>query len=238
MVQREDPQVAGTIRVKMSDRRITSITLGPDIGRELSGRLRAAVNDVLPQALAESPRAGDPGPDLAAIGDQLTDVARESGETFRRIQGAVEESMAKLAGKARIQGDASPQYVDFLFDDALQVIRSMQDALAGPAAPVTGEGRDEADEVIAVVTDGELTELTLSAPAQRMTPGEVGRAVAQAVNAALTAWERRAEAAGGTEIDPEALRKLSERAGAIREQSMQHLRTYTSSMTSIMHNLD
>lgn len=200
--------------------------------------LREAINRALVRALAESPRAGDPGPNLTAIGDQLSDFARQGGEELRRVQGAVEQNMAKLAGKVQMAGDASPQYVDHLFNDALEVVRSMQSALAAsPSAPVSGEGRDESHEVTAVVSQGELTDLTLTGFALQMSQGELGRAVSEAVNNALIEWEQRG-AAAQQDVDVEALRKLAERANAIRAQSMQHLRNYTDSMTSIMRNVD
>lgn len=233
----------GAARVVMRDRRLVMVEIASGLigqsRREVSGMLREAINQALARALAESPRAGDPAPNLAAIGDQLSAFARQGGEELRRIQGAVEQNMAKLAGKVQIRGDASPQYVDFLFTDALEVVRSMQSALAGsPSAPVSGEGRDESHEVAAVVSQGELTELTLTGFALQMSPGELGRAVSDAVNNALIEWERRGAAAAQQGVDVEALRKLGERADAIRAQSMQHLRNYTDSMTSIMRNAD
>ncbi len=233
----------GAARVVMRDRRLGMVEITPGLIRrsrsEVSAVLREAINQVLARALAESPRAGDPPPNLAAIGDQLSAFARQGGEELRRIQGAVDQNMARLAGKVQISGDASPQRVDFLFEDALEVVRSMQSALAGSAsAPVTGEGRDESDEVAAVVSQGELTELTLTGFALQMSPGELGDAVADAVNHALIEWEERSAAAAQQGVDVEALRKLGERADAIRAQSMQHLRNYTDSMTSIMRNVD
>lgn len=233
----------GAARVVMRDRRLVTVEITPGLVRsspsEVSALLREAINQALTRALAESPQAGDPPPNLAAIGDQLSAFARQAGEEMRRIQGAVEQNMAKLAGEVQTSGDASPQYVDFLFEDALEVVRSMQSALAGsPSAPVSGEGRDESHEVTAVVSQGELTELTLTGFALQMSPGELGHAVCDAVNNALIEWEERSAAAAQQGVDVEALQKLGERADAIRAQSMQHLRNYTDSMTSIMRNAD
>lgn len=232
----------GAARVVMRDRRLVKVEIVPGLigrsPREVSAMLREAINHALARALAESPQAGDPAPDLAAIGDQLSAFARQGGEELRRIQGAVEQNMTKLAGKVQISGDASPQHVGFLFDDALEVVRSMQSALAASASePAIGEGRDDSDEVTAVVSQGELTQLTLTSFALQMSPGELGLAVSDAVNDALIEWEEHG-AAAQQEVDVEALRKLGERADAIRAQSMQHLRDYTGSMTSIMRNAD
>lgn len=233
----------GAARVIMRDRRLVMVEISLGLigraRREVSVVLREAINQALVRALAESPRAGDPAPNLGAIGDQLADFARQGGEELRRIQGAVERNMAKLAGDVQISGDASPQYVDFLYEDALEVVRSMQSALAGSqSAPVSGEGRDESDEVVAVVSQGELTELTLTGFALQMSPRELGLAVCDAVNNALVEWEQRGATAEQPGVDVEALRNLGERADAIRAQSMQHLRDYTDSITSIMRNAD
>lgn len=232
----------GTVRVVVQGRRVSSLVLAPGVaGRSrsaVSAVLRETINRALAQSLASSPKAGDPGPNLAALGDQLTEFAQESGRALRQIQGAVEQSMAKLSGKVRMHGDASSQHVDFLFEDALEVVRSMQAALDdGASTPVTGEARDDSDEVAATVSQGELTRLMVTGLALQMPPDELGRAVQDAVNEALTEWEQHsAEAA--SPADPDELRQLAERASAVRRQSMQHLRAYTDSMTSIMRNVD
>ncbi|MFD9701372.1 YbaB/EbfC family nucleoid-associated protein [Lentzea sp. NPDC059081] len=233
----------GAVRVVMRDRRLVSVVVSEAVQgkprREVVDLLLEAINPAVRQSLALSPQTGDPGPDLAAVGTGLAEAAQEGGQALRRIQDAVEQSMAKLAGKAEVRGDASPQYVDFLFDEALEVVRSMRAALGSDAsAPVTGEGRDEANEVVVAVCRGELSQVALSGFALQMSPGEFGRAVQQAVNDALTDWERRSAEATRPPLDPEALRQLAERAGAVRRQSMEHLTTYTNSMTSIMRNVD
>ncbi len=234
----------GAVRVVMRDRRVVSAVVGAAVLGQSRGEVaelvREAANLAVSQSLALSPKAGDPGPDLAAVGAELAEFTREGGQALRRIQDAVEQSMAKLAGKVPIRGDASPQYVDFLFGEALDVVRSMQTALASSAAaPVTGEGRDEANEVVVTVFQGELSQVALSSSALQMSPGEFGRAVQQATNDALTDWERRsAEAAGRRSPDAEALQRVAERADAVRRQSMEHLHTYTNSMTAIMRNVD
>jgi DNA-binding protein YbaB len=233
----------GAVRVVMRDRRVVSVVVSQAVPaksrREVADLLLEAINPAVRQSLALSPKTGDPGPDLAAVGTGLEEAAAAGGQALRRIQDAVEQSMAKLAGKVQVRGDASPQYVDFLFDEALEVVRSMRAALDRDASPpATGEGRDEANEVVVAVCQGELTQVTLSSSALQMSPGEFGLAVQQAVNAALTDWERRSAEAKRAPQDPEALRQLAERAGAVRRQSMEHLHTYTDSMTAIMRNVD
>ncbi|MDA3625556.1 hypothetical protein OU415_08915 [Saccharopolyspora sp. WRP15-2] len=233
----------GAVRVVVRDRRLVTVEIAPRLiggsRREVSEVLREAINQALARSLAESPQVGDPTPDLGSLGDQLSEFARRGAEELRRIQGAVERNMAELAGKVQISGDASPQYVDFLYEDALEVVRSMQSALAdSPSEPAVGEGWDESEEVEAVVSQGELTELALTGFALQMPPGELGGAVSEAVNDALIEWEERSAATANRGVDVEALRKLGERADAVRAQSMQHLRNYTDSMTSIMRNAE
>ncbi|GAB2843443.1 YbaB/EbfC family nucleoid-associated protein [Lentzea nigeriaca] len=241
-----DQEVTGTsgdgaVRVVMRNRRVVSVVVGQAVPaksrREVADLLLEAINPAVRQSLALSPQAGDPGPDLDAVGTGLTEAAEAGGQALRRIQDAVEQSMAKLAGKVQVRGDASPQYVDFLFDEAMEVVRSMRAAL-GSEVPVTGEGRDEANEVVVTVCQGELNQVTLSSSALQMSPGEFGLAVQQAVNDALTDWERHSAEANRQPRDTEALQQLAERAGAVRRQSMEHLRTYTDSMTAIMRNVD
>ncbi|GGP51844.1 hypothetical protein [Saccharothrix coeruleofusca] len=234
---------AGAVRVVVRDRRILSVEIKPSVLGQppsaVSALLREAVNPALAQSLIDTPAAGDPGPDLGALGEQLAEFTRQGGQALRRIQDALDASMAKLADKTGIRGDTSPQYVDFLFQDALDVVGSTRAALAADPAPAaTGEGQDEANEVSAAVTNGEVIALDLTTVAVRLSPAELGRAVLQAVNAALDDWERRAATAGRAALDVEALRRIGERAEQVREQSMQHLRAYTSNLTAIMRDID
>ncbi|MDU0293627.1 hypothetical protein [Saccharothrix longispora] len=233
----------GAVRVVVRDRRVLSITIGPGVVGEppgaVSALLREAVNPALAQSLVDTPAAGDPGPDLGALGEQLAEFTRQGGEALRRVQDTLDASMAKLADKTGIRGDSSPQYVDFLFQDVMDVVESTRAALsADPPPPVAGEGRDEANEVSATVCGGEVTVLALTAVAVRLSPAELGQAVLQAVNAALDDWERRAAAVERAAPDAEALRQVAERAEKVREQGMQHLRAYTTNLTSIMRTIE
>lgn len=230
---------AGGVRVVVRHRRILSVEIGHGVLGQppsaVSGLLREAINAALAQSLIDTPAAGDPGPDLAALGQQLADFARQGGDTLRRIQGLLEASMAKTG----LRGDSTPQYVDYLFQDAMDVVSSTQAALSADPAPlITGEGRDEANEVSAAVTNGQVNALSLTVVAVQFAPAQLGQAVIQAVNDAIGDWERRAAAAGRPALDVEALQQVSERAEKVRAQSMEHLRTYTTNLTSIMRNID
>ncbi|MET1073649.1 MAG: YbaB/EbfC family nucleoid-associated protein [Umezawaea sp.] len=233
----------GAVRVAMRDRRITSVVIGTGVSGQPPGAvselLREAVNAALAQALIDAPAAGDPGPDLNALSEQLGEFARQGEQAMRGIQAALEASMAKLAAKTGMRGDASPQYVDYLFQDAMDVVNSARNSLsADPLPPSTGEGRDETEEVFATVTNGQLTAIEVTPFAVQLSPAELGQAVLEAVNEALDEWEQEAAGAPRAALDVEALRKISDRAEKVGEQGMQHLRAYTTSMTSIMRNID
>ncbi|WNV87848.1 YbaB/EbfC family nucleoid-associated protein [Umezawaea sp. Da 62-37] len=233
----------GAVRVAMRDRRITSVVIGTGVSGQPPGAvselLAEAVNAALAQALIDAPAAGDPGPDLNALSQQLGEFASQGEQAMRGIQAALEASMAKLAAKTGIRGDASPQYVDYLFQDAMDVVNSARISLSADPVPVsTGEGRDETEEVFATVTNGRLTAIEVTPFAVQLSPAELGQAVLEAVNEALDEWEQEAAAAPRAALDVEALRKISDRAEKVGEQGMQHLRAYTTSMTSIMRNID
>ncbi|PRY41494.1 hypothetical protein [Umezawaea tangerina] len=233
----------GAVRVVVRDRRIFSVAVDPGVCGQhpatVSELLREAVNAALAQSLIDTPAAVDPGPDLNALGEQLGEFARQGEQALRGIQAALDASMAKLAGRTGMRGDTSPQYVDYLFQDALDVVNSARNSLAAaPLPPSVGEGRDETEEVFATITDGELTTIEVTPFAVQLSPAELGYAVLEAVNAALDEWEQEAAAAPRAGLDVEALRQISDRAGKVGEQSMQHLRAYTTSMTSIMRNID
>ncbi|MBY8851925.1 hypothetical protein K7G98_28035 [Saccharothrix sp. MB29] len=90
----------GAVRVVVRDRRVLSITIGPGVVGEppgaVSALLREAVNPALAQSLVDTPAAGDPGPDLGALGEQLAEFTRQGGEALRRVQDTLDASMAKL----------------------------------------------------------------------------------------------------------------------------------------------
>lgn len=234
----------GSVRVVTRGRRLVRVEIAAERSgaarRDVTEALRDTINRALVRALSESPRAGDPGPDLAAVGDELTSFAEQSGAVMRRVQGALEQNVAKLSGgNAAGKGDAAPQQVEHLYADVLDVVRSMQSALADTRPePARGEGQDASEEVAAVVQQGELTRLTLTSFALRMAPGDLDHAVTDAVNDALLDWEQATTAAARPDVDTAALQQLSDRADAIRTQSMRHLRTYTDSVSSIMRDAD
>ncbi|ACU37656.1 hypothetical protein KCV87_01450 [Actinosynnema pretiosum subsp. pretiosum] len=233
----------GAVRAVVRDRRIFAVTVDQDALHQPAGAvsalLREAINPALAQSRIDTPAAGDPGPDLGAVGAQLSEFALQGGQALNRVQELLNASMAQLSGKTGLNGDSSPQYVDHLLQDALDVVRSTQAALStDPAPPVTGEGRDEAEEVLATVTDGSVTELELTTAAVRLSPADLGQAVLEAVNTALEEWEERAGATERSGLDLEALQRIGARAEQVREQSLDHLRSYTTSLTTIMRNID
>lgn len=227
------------VSVVVRNRRIIWLDIHPDLLTQPPGAaskpMREAINAALEQSLIDTPGAGDPGPDLAALGQQLADFTRQGGETLRRIQSLLEASMAKTG----ISGDSTPQYVDHMFQDAMDVVTSTQAALsADPAPMVVGEGSDDANEVNAAVTSGQVDALSLTIVALQYPPAQLTQAVIQAVNTAIDEWERRSAAVDRPALDVAALQAVSEQAEKVREQSMQHLRAYTTSLTSIMRTVD
>ena len=141
--------------------------------------------------------------------------------------------------KTGISGDSTPQYVDHLFQDAMDVATSTQAALsADPAPMVVGEGNDDDNEVNAAVTSGQVEALSLTVVALQYPPAQLTQAVIQAVNTAIDEWERLSSAADRPALNVAALQAVSEQAEKVREQSMQHLRAYTTNLTSIMRIVD
>ncbi|HEX7305386.1 hypothetical protein [Lentzea sp.] len=227
------------VRVVARNRRIWSVEIDPSmIGHppaSVSEWVMEAVNAALTQSLTDTPGAGDPGPDLAALGQQLADFTRQGGETLLRIQGLLEESMAKTG----IKGDSTPQYVDYLFQDAMNVVSSAHAWLAvDPPPMVVGEGSDEANEVNAAVASGRLYSLQLTLVAVQFSPAELAQALTLAINTAIDEWERQAAAADRPALDVATLQQISDQAEKVRAQSMQHLRDYTTNLTSIMRTID
>ncbi|MET9224557.1 hypothetical protein [Lentzea sp. NPDC003310] len=226
------------VSVVVRDRRVIWLDIHPELLTLPPGAvaqpIRGAINAALAQSLIDTPGAGDPGPDLAALGQQLADFGRQGGDALRRIQGLLEASMAKTG----TSGDSTPQYVDHLFQDALSVVTSAQAALAADPAPmVVGEGSDEDNEVNAAVVHGQVHALSLTIVAVQYPPAQLTQSVIQAVNTAIDEWERQAAAAQRPALDVAALQAVSDQAEQIREQSMQHLRAYTTNLTSIMRTV-
>ncbi|MFD4638305.1 hypothetical protein ACFWN2_13380 [Lentzea sp. NPDC058436] len=227
------------VSVVVRDRRVIWLDVHPELVAQPPGAvaqpMRDAINAALEQSLIDTPGAGDPGPDLAALGQQLADFTRQGGEALRRIQVLLEASMAKTG----IRGDSTSQYVDHLFQDAMGVVASTQAALSADPAPlVVGEGSDDDNEITAAVSGGQVHALTLTVVALQYPLAQLTQAVIQAVNTAIDEWERLSGAADRPALDVAALQAVSEQAEKVREQSMQHLRAYTTNLTSIMRTVD
>jgi hypothetical protein len=120
----------------------------------------------------------------------------------------------------------------------MNVVASTQAALsADPAPMVVGEGSDDDNEINAAVVSGQVHALSLTVVALQYPPSQLTQAVIQAVNTAIDEWERQAAAVDRPGLDVAALQAVSDQAEKVREQSMQHLRAYTTNLTSIMRTV-
>ncbi len=226
----------GMITVTVRSGRVASVVAQRSVTdqpvRETGELIAEATNAALTEYRAAVPAAGDPLPDFAALGDRLREVEQQGGEFMRMIGTALEDVMAKVGERTSMHGNASPNFVEFLFRDTNEVLSAAQAAFDRPGA--TGSGEDEAEEVHATVDSSGAVSVVLS-DTEPWSPARLGLAATEAINAALADWEaRRRDIAPA---DPDELRKLADQAAALRTHSMEHLRGYTRNLNAIMGSI-
>ncbi len=208
---------------------------------EIGALMAEAANSALTAYRSQAPSATDPLPDLAAIGSEFRAASEQGGQLMAMIGSALSEAIAKVGDRTGMRGDPTPHGVEYMFADAMDLLRSAQAELARlGGAQVYGEGHDEGEEIeVTVRPDGTVAIDSLSNYARKMSPQDLGEAAQEAINDALSDWEEQREDGlpSADDVDDEALLKLSDRAMALSEQSMRHLSDYTSNLSAIMRSI-
>lgn len=227
----------GRVSVRVRSGRVESVSINGSRRIDLGEVIATAVNAALTEFRARAPSAGDPLPDLDALGEQLREVEQRGIQLMRMIHAALDEVMTKVGPRTGMRGDASPNHVDFLFNDTSEALRSARDHISGLAGPrITGTGRDEDERVRATVDRrGLVSRLELTA-ADDSRLVDVAMSARAAINTALDDWDRRRGDAPSAAVED--ARRLAARTAALREHSMKHLRGYTRNLNAIMNSVE
>ncbi|KAA9165866.1 hypothetical protein FPZ12_005155 [Amycolatopsis acidicola] len=233
------------VKAVVRDHRLAELSLDDSVpGRpadEVGELIAAAANSALADFRDQVPSATDPLPDLATMSTEFRAAAEQGGQLMKLIGSALGDTMAKVGERTGMRGDPSPHGMESLFGDALNLLRSAQESLAGfQGAQVTGEGSDADEEVFATVgPDGLVSIDELSDVARSLSGEDLCELVLQAVNEALADWEDQREDGlpSADDADADALRELSDRAMELSEHSMRQLSGYTDNLSAIMRSI-
>ncbi|MBB5953818.1 hypothetical protein FHS29_000388 [Saccharothrix tamanrassetensis] len=206
---------------------------------DLGDHLATAVDAALASARGVVPAATDPLPDLDVLLDRLNSVGEQSSRFMRQVGSALDDVIAKVGPRTGMHGDPSPSGVDALFSDAATALRTARDSLAGFQGPqVTGNGSDEDHEVwVTIGVDGAVSKVELSGAVRDMTSRQFNDRARQAVNAALEDWTAKRRDQSPPDAAGADFGRLAAQADALRTQSLDQLRGYTTKLKSIMGSI-
>lgn len=227
----------GQVSVRVRSGRIESVSINGSPRADLDEMITAAANAALTEFRARAPSAGDPLPDLDALGEQLREVEQRGTQIMRMIQSALDEVMTRVGPRTGMRGDASPNHVDLLFNDTSDALRSARDHISGLAGPrITGTGCDEDERVWATIDRRGLVSRLEFTAAGDSRPVDVAMSARTAINTALDDWDRRRGDAPTAAVED--TRRLAAQTAALREHSMEHLRGYTRNLNAIMNSVE
>ncbi|MFI0405714.1 hypothetical protein [Actinomadura sp. 3N508] len=232
----ESSDADGWMRVVAVDGRLDEIVLNPRVLRwempELTERLVTAINAAFGEARTGAPDADEPVIDPAVLAGRLREVQDEGMQMMALIGQGLDEAITKIRERASVPGAPATPAV---FDALLERTREMAAAAAPSDVPVpeevTGVGRDPSAQVVAVAGAGErLESLEIGSRALRAGSEGLAEAVVAAVNAALDDLGDGGTAQATTMDRAELLGRAQE----IQDLTLEQMRTFTRSLSSMM----
>jgi DNA-binding protein YbaB len=239
---------------------IESVELEPRMLRmdtsELAGHLQTALNaaldDMRANAWAGPAAAANPGIDVGALTQRLTEVQDQATRQLYQLTSALQDVMAKIGQDATVSGAVAVPDVAELFQETLLTLASVPAAPNGagpagagfppdggdtpPAGQVESRGEGEAGPgglVRAVAGPGGRVEsLAIDPAAVRKGSREVAGYVAVAANAALADCARRQrELFDAAAADRAA---LAQRVRTVQDLSLRQMRAFGESLAGLM----
>lgn len=223
----------GQLRVVAAAGRLRSVELAAQLMRLSGDDLAPVVVEAANTALAASradPVSTEPTPELSGLADSLAAAVAESELAWRRLQGALNEAIAKVGPRTGLGGDVPTQETSDLLGGVMEVLRSARGSDAGePDEPERrGVGSDDAGHVSAEVdAAGRVVRLELRAG--RFTSWQLGELIVEAVNRALD----EVEAADAVPPGPVG-EDLSRRVAELQDASARQMAALTGALTGIM----
>jgi hypothetical protein len=173
-------------------------------------------------------------PDLGALAGQMREVEAYGLRMMETIARSVDEAIGRVRERTGMHGDARAHGLDALFAQSMDTLRKVSAAVQGPEAP-DGTGESANGRIQVLARGGGRVEVTVDPRVLRLPAEEAARQVMLAVNAALDDRDARAaEAPSPSTVDGEELARSVRRA---QDMSLEHMRTYTSSLRQIMSSI-
>ncbi|NES27833.1 hypothetical protein GCE86_10315 [Micromonospora terminaliae] len=225
----------GQVRVVASAGRLRSVELAAQLmrlsGADLAPVVAEAANNALTAARADSVST-EPMPELSGLADSLAAAVAESDLAWRRLQGALDEAIAKVGPRTGLGGDVPIQETSDLLGGVMEVLRSARgvpsDAGESQEPERRGVGSDDAGHVSADVdAAGRVVRLELRAG--RLASWQLGELVVEAVNRALD----EVETADAVPVGPVG-EDLARRVAELQDASARQMAALTGALTGIM----
>lgn len=227
----------GQVSVVAAAGRLRSVELAAQLmrlsGEDLGPLIVEAANAALAGARPDLVSA-DPAPDLSGLTDSLATALAESELALHRVQGALNEAIAKVGPRTGLGGDLPAHEASDLLYGVMAALRSAHGVPPDPDQPDEPErrgiGSDDAGHVSAEVDGtGRLVRLVLEPRAGRLTSVELGELIVASVNRALDEMEP-APPADGAPVAGDLGRRVAE----LQDASVRQMSALTGALTGIM----
>ncbi|MFU8853165.1 YbaB/EbfC family nucleoid-associated protein [Micromonospora sp. SL1-18] len=229
----------GQVNVVAAAGRLRSVELAGRLmrlpGEDLGPLIVEAANTALAGARSDLVNP-EPAPDLSGLTDSFAAALAESELALHRVQGALNEAIAKVGPRTGLGGDLPETEASDLLYGVMDTLRSVRgvppDQDQPDAAERRGVGSDGAGH-ISVEVDGTGQIVRLALPrAGRLTSDQLGELIVEAVNRALD----EVEPAPAVDAVPPGLagEDLGRRVAELQEASVRQMTALTGALTGIM----
>lgn len=219
----------GRLRVMVRDARIAAIELDRALLNLAPVELGALVVNAVNAALTGS-HDSDGRPALGALAGMLEAARAEALGTLESISSSIQDAIARIGPRTGMHGDSGPQGLEALVGDTLNILRTRT------ADQPYAEAPDPHEQVLVTIgASRRLLAVRIAPAAMRLASATLAERLAFAVNAALDAAPVRP---GDVQTQTGASAELSRRVKRIQDQSLEHMRSYTRSMTAIMRTIE
>jgi hypothetical protein len=218
----------GRLRVRVRHERVVSIEL--DRARlnldpaELGALVVKAVNAALAGA-----HDSDGRPDLDAWAGMLAAARAEALATMGAISSSIQDAIARVGSRTGMHGDSGSQGLEALVGETLNILRTR--TVDQPYAEAT----DPHEQVLVTIGPSRrLLAVRIAPAAMRLASPALAERLVAAVNTALDAAPVRP---ADVRAQTRATAELSQQTRRIQDQSLEHMRSYTRSLTAIMRTI-
>jgi DNA-binding protein YbaB len=218
----------GRLRVLVRDGRIAAIEVNRALLNLDPAALGGLVVNAVNSALTGTPD-DDGRPDLDGLTDMLDAARAEALATIRAISSSIQDAISRIGPRSGMHGESGSLGLELLLGETLNILR------AGTVDQPYAEATDPHEQVLVTIGPSRrLVTVRITPAAMRLSSAALAERLVAAINAALDATPvRPAE----VQAQSRATAELSQRVRRIQDQSLEHMRAYTRSLTAIMYTV-